>query len=321
MIAASGPEYLSRGRVRSAEDGRPVRRELDWERDGRDWPNREYSRFVEAAGMRWHVQMMGSGPPLLLLHGTGASTHSFGALAPLLARDFSVCMPDLPGHGFTQTPPREFLSLPGMARSIVVLLRELAFSPELCVGHSAGAAVAIQMTLGRMITPRAIVALNGALLPFGGLAGSLFAPLAKLLFRFPLVTNIFARRAQDPDAVRRLVEQTGSVLDEQGIEYYRRLASSPRHVEAALGMMANWDLHRFVEQIGRLKVPLTLVVGSRDHTIPPPQADRVKALLPQSRIVTLDRLGHLAHEERPKECAAVIRNAAIEAGIAVQGQG
>ena len=49
--------------------------DLIWSRDGGDWPNREASAFVEAAGIRWHVQRMGEGPPLLLLHGTGAATH------------------------------------------------------------------------------------------------------------------------------------------------------------------------------------------------------------------------------------------------------
>src|SRR3954465_15975067 len=77
---------------------------LSWDRDGRDWPHREASRFIEAAGLRWHVQIMGQGPAALLLHGTGASTHSFLDLAPLLARRFTVVMPDLPGHGFTATP-------------------------------------------------------------------------------------------------------------------------------------------------------------------------------------------------------------------------
>ena len=57
----------------------------NWERDGRDWPNREASRFVHAAGLRWHVQVMGSGPVVLLLHGTGAATHSWRDLMPKLA--------------------------------------------------------------------------------------------------------------------------------------------------------------------------------------------------------------------------------------------
>jgi len=77
---------------------------LVWERDGRDWPNRDASRFVRAGGLRWHVQKTGTGPVLLLVHGTGAATHSWRELAPLLARRFTVIAPDLPGPGFTQRP-------------------------------------------------------------------------------------------------------------------------------------------------------------------------------------------------------------------------
>ena len=57
---------------------------------------------------------MGDGPDLLLLHGSGAATHSWRDLAPLLARDFRVIAPDLPGHGFTETPGGDGLSLPGI---------------------------------------------------------------------------------------------------------------------------------------------------------------------------------------------------------------
>ena len=59
---------------------------LAWQREGLDWPHRETSRFVEAGGLRWHVQQMGRGPVALLIHGTGASTHSWRGLLPLLAR-------------------------------------------------------------------------------------------------------------------------------------------------------------------------------------------------------------------------------------------
>jgi magnesium chelatase accessory protein len=103
-------------------EGAPV-----WERDGRDWPNREASRFVEAGGLRWHVQRMGGGPVALLVHGTGAATHSWRDFAPLLARKgFAVVAPDLPGHGFTGTPAApEGLSLPGMADGLAALLATL----------------------------------------------------------------------------------------------------------------------------------------------------------------------------------------------------
>ena len=98
------------------------RERLDFARDGADWPNRETSRFIEAGGLNWHVQVMGQGPDLLLLHGTGGATHSWRALAPLLAKHFHVVAPDLPGHGFTTARRAPDLSLPGMAASIAALI-------------------------------------------------------------------------------------------------------------------------------------------------------------------------------------------------------
>ena len=67
---------------------------------------------------------------MLLLHGTGAATHSWRGLAPLLATHFTLIAPDLPGHGFTQTPSDPGLSLPGMARLVAALLAELASRPK-----------------------------------------------------------------------------------------------------------------------------------------------------------------------------------------------
>ena len=67
---------------------------LDWSRDGATWPHHERSRFVQAAGLRWHVQQFpgpqADSPSVLLLHGTGASSHSWRDLAPLLAQRFEV---------------------------------------------------------------------------------------------------------------------------------------------------------------------------------------------------------------------------------------
>ena len=144
-----------------------------WDRDGHDWPNREASRFVEAAGMRWHVQRMGCGPPLLLVHGTGAATHSWRHLAPLLARRFTVIAPDLPGHGFTDPSPSNALSLPGMARALRALLDHLEIQPAVAVGHSAGAAILARLCIDRQLSPAALIFLNGALLPFEGMAGQI----------------------------------------------------------------------------------------------------------------------------------------------------
>lgn len=288
---------------------------LVWERDGRDWPNREASRFVEAAGLRWHVQVMGQGPAVLLLHGTGAATHSWRGLAPLLAEDFTVIAPDLPGHGFTPAPSDEVLSLPGMAGAIGELLQALTAQPALGVGHSAGAAILIRMTLDRLIAPRGLVSLNGALLPFAGVAGQIFSPIARALFTTALAARLFAWRAEDKAVVKRLVDSTGSKIDPAGIEFYRRLASNPGHVHAALGMMANWDLHGLRRELPRLAVPLLLIAGGNDRTVSPDEAFRVRDIIPASAIDYLRGLGHLAHEEQPQEIAAIIKSFAAGLGL------
>jgi magnesium chelatase accessory protein len=284
----------------------PSPKTLLWDRDGQDWPNREASRFVRTARLRWHVQQMGNGPTLLLLHGTGASTHSWRELAPLLAKSFTVVAPDLPGHGFTETPPREQLSLRGMAQEISELLSALALDPTIVVGHSAGAAIMIRMTLDGAIAPRGLVSLNGALLPFRGLATQFFSPLAKLLALNPLVPRLFAWRASDRAAVERLIRNTGSAIDSTGIDLYHRLVSSPPHVAAALAMMANWDLETLVRDLPKLKTPLLLVAGGEDRAVSSDEAFRVRERLPSAKVAYLRGLGHLAHEERPAEVAEVI---------------
>lgn len=106
-----------------------------WDVEGRDWPNREFSRFVTADGLRWHVQILGTGPVLLLVHGTGAASHSWGPLVPFVAPHFTVVTLDLPGHGFTALPAAEGLSLAGMARGVGRLMQVLGLQPEIAVGH------------------------------------------------------------------------------------------------------------------------------------------------------------------------------------------
>jgi len=280
---------------------------LVWARDGADWPHREASRFVRAGGFEWHVQIMGDGPVLLLLHGTGAATHSWRDLMPLLAADFTVVAPDLPGHGFTATPPAAQMSLPGMARAVAALLKMLDVKPEIVVGHSAGSAIAARMCLDGLIAPRALISFNGALLPLAHMPSELFAPLARLMASMPLVPRIASRQAGKQNSVERLIAGTGSVLDADGVKFYRRVVGSSGHVNGALVMMANWGLRDLARDLPRLKVPLTLVTGSADRTVPPQDAQRLHRLLPGATLVSMPGLGHLAHEEQPARAAEIIR--------------
>jgi len=276
---------------------------LDWTRDGADWPNRASSRFVDSGGLRWHVQQMGAGPPLLLLHGTGAATHSWRSLAPLLAAHFTVIALDLPGHGFTSSPDAQQFSLPGMARAIADLLHTLEVRPVLGLGHSAGAAVLARMCIDRHLDLAALIGINAALLPLRGLPGQVFLPTAKLLAASTLVPRLFSWRAAGLVATERMIRGTGSIIDAQGVALYERLVRNPGHVAGVLRMMANWDLGAFERDLHLLPCPLVLLVGTRDRTVRPADALRIRERLPSATIVELIGLGHLAHEERAAEVA------------------
>ena len=293
---------------------------LQWASDGARWPHRAHSRFVQAAGLSWHVQQFDapqpSAPTALLLHGTGASTHSWRTLAPLLMPHFNVLSLDLPGHAFTDMPSEganaASMSLPGMAQAIGQLLAILGVTPALMVGHSAGAAIAVRMALDAIVSPQRIISINGALQPLGGLAGQVFSPVAKLMSALPFVPSLFSWQAAQPSVLQRLIDSTGSTLDAEGMALYGLLVSNPGHAAGALGMMAHWDLPQLAADIPRLKIPISLIVGSNDHTVPPRQASRLVALWPTSsaspppELTVLPGLGHLAHEERADLVAQIV---------------
>ena len=287
----------------------------DWNSDGADWPNRETSRFVRAGGYEWHVQQAGSGPVCLMLHGTGAATHSWRDLMPLLALHYTVVALDLPGHGFTKSVAGGKVSLDGMATSISELLEHIGLKPDLIVGHSAGVAIGARLLMDRGWTIP-LIGLTPALMPFPGLAARLFPQLAKMLFTNPFVAIIFSRMAQAPGQTAKfLARATGSKIDAAGDRFYTRLFSKSGHCDGAIRMMANWRLENLRDQLPKLSSPTLLIRASQDAAIPKTAVEDAAALIPNCTLEVIEKLGHLAHEEQPKQVADSIVQFAKSQGI------
>jgi magnesium chelatase accessory protein len=288
-----------------------MHRPLRWEIDGPGWPHHQASRFVQAGGLRWHVQQTGIGckPCMLLLHGTGASVHSWAGVATALSGHWNLIMVDLPGHGFTQAPVQSSMySLPGMAQGFKALLDALEAHVDVVVGHSAGAALAAWLCLEKLIQPRQLVGINAAVLPLHGIPGHVFTPMARLLWASGVVPPLFARAAQSSWLTERLLAGTGSAIPATGKACYTRLLHSADHVGAALAMMAHWNLPALAQRLPALQVSTLLLAGTADRTVPPEDARRVQGILQQVRVVNLAGLGHLAHEEDPAQVAAYLRD-------------
>jgi magnesium chelatase accessory protein len=277
-----------------------------------DWPYKSASEHVSAGGVNWHVQRTGSGPALLLIHGTAASTHSFRDLAAALENRFELIMVDLPGHGFSgamQAP-----TLPRVAEGLGALLKRLDVQPAAAVGHSAGAAIALRMALDGYLTPQLLIGLAPALKPYGGAADGAASRLVKLAFLNPLAPRLFSMRAT-PERVTQLIARTGSHLDEAGAGYYAQLLKRHDHVAGALRMMANWNLRPLLDDLHRVAAPVTLLVGAGDRATPPRDLEAPVRRMAHCAVIELAGLGHLAHEENPGLCADHIRDAAHKAGI------
>ena len=277
---------------------------MDWARDGALWPNRDASRFLDVAPHRWHVQVAGDGPTLLLIHGAGGATHSWRDLLPILARDFRVVAPDLPGHGFTRAGTRTRSGLRPMAEDLRRLMEAGGWRPDAILGHSAGAALALSLALDR---PVPVVAINAALRPFTGPAAWAFPALAKALALNPFVPGLFARLAGSERRARDLIGSTGSTLDDAGIRLYSRAIGDRAHVDGALAMMASWDVGPLTRRLPTLSAPVLFVVGEGDAAVPPRQSLEAAAGMPDARVERLPG-GHLVHEERPEEVARLVRD-------------
>ena len=270
-----------------------------WDAEKSTWPHHESSRFVDAGGVRWHVQVAGCGPAVLLIHGTGASTHTWRDVMPLLAAHYQVVAVDLPGHGFSGAGGGAFASIGGMSGALAALLQGLEIDPRYCVGHSAGAVILCRMALDKSVTPRTIISINGAFLPLPAAAALVFSPMARLISGNPLLPRLLARRAGNTASIRRMIAATGSRIGDAGVELYARLVRNPGHVAGAFAMMGHWDLAAFERDLPRLATPLALLVGENDRTVPPRQADIVKQRVAAATVHRLAGLGHLAHEEQP----------------------
>ncbi len=278
-----------------------------------DWPHRSISRLTVSQGSTWHVQRAGRGDTILLLHGTAASTHTWRDVIPALSNSFDVVAVDLPGHGFSERVVGDSMSLDDISDGIAGLLQDLKISPRCIVGHSAGAAVALNLVLKNRVAAGHVIGINAALLPFGGTLRNVFSPLARFFASTRLMPKMLARRATDKRAVERVLNGTGSTIDPDGTEYYQRLFQRESHLSSVLQMMASWELGPLLEELSELQARLMLIVGEEDQAVSPKEANSIGKLLNRTEVLRLPGLGHLAHEEAPTRIAELIREF-IEAG-------
>ena len=273
--------------------------EQRWSKVADFWPLPSASQFIPIDDMHFHVQVTGAGPDLLMLHGAGASSHSFAGMTEQLARQYRVITPDLPGQGFTTLLPPERVGLGAFSRYLRTLLERLNAVPEWIIGHSAGSALAAQLALDLIRTPRGLLCINAAFKPFGAMAAPFFSGAAKWLSRSRWLPNALASPTLRWRATASMLADTGSHVTPLSSKCYDALLGNPEHIAGTLRMMGGWDLPPLLDRLPDLNAVVWLAACEGDRTIAPNRSTAVAPLLRHCKTCLVPTLGHLGHEESP----------------------
>lgn len=275
-----------------------------------DWPFLAQSRALTIGRLRWWLIEAGpaEAPCLLLLHGTGASGHSFCRMLPGLMARYRVIVPDLPGQGCTASPGFRRLGLDDMAQDLWALCDALSVAPQAIIGHSAGAAIALRMAEMRDV-PRGVVGLNAALGEFDGAAGVLFPLVARGLANLPFAARGISALWGRAATVDKILLGTGSPLEAPARAMYLRLVQDPDHVTGTLGMMAAWRLQGLLARLPALQGRVVLIASDKDRAVPAKVSEDAAKAMPDARLILVPGLGHLAHEEAADGLSGLVLDA------------
>ncbi len=280
---------------------------MDLARVPPDWPNRACSRSVTVGNLQWHVQVAGSGPTVLLLHGSGSSAHSWADVLPRLSEHATVVAPDLPGHGFTSGADVSALNLPRIAEDIFRLLNALELpTPLLVAGHSAGVPLAMRLAKSHLPELKTIVGFNPALIAPPRAYTDFIAPFVTPLATSGMFASLVASLSAHTGLVGSLLNSTRSEVPTSQRERYAALFTNPAHVRGAMGFMAAADLEQVLFDARDMAAPLHFVLGTNDAWVPLRALQNVIASKLPGAFVEIWDGGHLLHEVDPQRAVSVL---------------
>jgi len=259
--------------------------DIDWKRQG---------RAVQCHGRRVNYVEMGSGPPVVLIHGLSGSWQNWLETIPHLARAHTVIAVDLPGFGRSELP-EEDVSIPGYGRFLDAFLTEVGFDRAALVGSSMGGLIAAQTAAAFPERVERLVLVSAP-----GLGRPQRIP-EDVDLGHPFIARLapYARFAGHIGALRRLALArlvTHPELIGKDIVMASAGGMGKPGVQAALRSILSYDFRPHVRDI---TAPTLLIWGANDRVVPPRVADRYQQALPGARKVILPDTGHAPMLERP----------------------
>lgn len=266
------------------------------------------SQFIGLMGMQVHLRDEGpreDAEPLLLLHGTSASLHTWEGWVAELRRTRRVISVDLPGFGLTGPFPDNDYRIARYTAFLDALLERLHVPPVVVAGNSFGGQLAWELAVASPARVSRLILLDAAGYPRQSSSVPIGFRLAQMPALAPLMSRLLPRQMIE-SSVRNVYGDPARVTDELVERYYQltlragnRQALVQRFRQAAAG--SSQALIRQVRQ------PTLILWGGRDGLIAPANAERFKADIAGSRLVVFEQLGHVPQEEDPALTLPVVQ--------------
>jgi pimeloyl-ACP methyl ester carboxylesterase len=261
------------------------------------------SRFVEVDGLRVHYRDRGSGPAVVLVHGSNSSLFTWEGWAEALAVDHRVVTLDMPGHGLTGPDPMGRYSAAEMADLVDAFVTAIGLDRFVIGGNSMGGSIAWHYAILHPARVQGLILVDSAGLPrleprpfgFRLAASPVFGPIARWVTPRFIVAASVRDAYGDPS---RASEATIDRYDDLMLREGNREATRVRFSRPEDGMEA---------RLGEIHVPTLVLWGSRDHWILPKYGEAFRDRIPGAKLVMLEGLGHVPMEEDPAASVAPVR--------------
>jgi pimeloyl-ACP methyl ester carboxylesterase len=250
------------------------------------------SRFIDVAGLQVHYRDEGEGPPLVLLHGTGASLHTWDAWAEALRRRFRVIRMDLPGFGITGPNRDDDYRIDSYVAFLDAFRGKLGLDGFALAGNSLGGQIAWSYAVAHPKQVRALVLLDPA-----GYAIDRPALVFRLA-RIPGGSWLMTKLDPAPLTEKTLRDCYGdpSKVTPALVERYSKLALRAGNRRAFVARVTRRAEDRSGD-VAKVRAPTLILWGAQDRLIPVAHAERFAHAIPGARLIVYDGVGHVPMEE------------------------
>jgi pimeloyl-ACP methyl ester carboxylesterase len=260
---------------------------------------------------RLHYQEHGSGEPFLFIHGFGANIFSWRYLVSPLSKRARLLLVDLKGFGSSPKPIDGDYSIYDQARLISRFALDNDLTSLTIVGHSYGGGVALVTSL--YILDEAPQRLKRLIL-VDSIAYEQQLPQFIRILRTPmlgrLIVSLTPKRLQVL-AILKLAYYDDTKIPQEAIEEYAKPLNTPGGEQALLQTAKKIippDVDALTIKYKRIRTPTLIIWGKEDRVVPLEIGERLNQDIPNSRLVVVDRCGHIPHEERPEKTLQIIED-------------